>query len=275
MRVLVVDDDTDFCSYIWAGLTKCGVVCERAGNAAEALAQLDRTDVPPFDLILLDVRMPDQSGWEVLQELRDRGSSIPVIFLSGLDGVEDKVRGLRLGADDYIAKSCDFLEIYERVAAVVRCRRGVPMLEHGGIKLDLLKRTAWVEGARVDLSPREFDLLWTLISNPGETITRPELLRRVWNSPDDPRTNVVNVHVGRLRRKLSGHGISFIETVVGHGYRMTQPRSSGDGRADSSGNGSAESKPTPAAESEENGEGDGVPGAGWSDTREPERAMSA
>jgi two-component system OmpR family response regulator len=223
MRVLVVDDDSDFRSYVLAGLKRAGMDCEGAADGPSAKELLERVGVEPFDLILLDVKMPGQSGWDLLLELRELGRETPVIFLSGFDSVAERVKGLRLGADDYIAKEFDFDELVARISAVIRRRRSLAPIEYADLKLDLAKRAAWRGGQPVGLSPREFDLLRTLVSRAGQVIHRSELLREVWSMDTDPQTNVVDVHVARLRRKIDRHGVPLIQTVRGEGYRLAAP----------------------------------------------------
>jgi two-component system OmpR family response regulator len=223
MRVLVVDDDPDFRSYVLAGLKRAGIESEGASDGLMAKELLDRVGVEPFDLILMDVKMPGQSGWDLLLEMRELGRETPVIFLSGLDSVEERVKGLRLGADDYVAKEFDFDELVARIGAVIRRRRSLAPIEYADLKLDLSKRTAWRGGQQIVLSPREFDLLRTLVSRAGQVVKRSDLLREVWSLDIDPQTNVVDVHVARLRRKLDGHGVPLIQTVRGEGYRIAVP----------------------------------------------------
>jgi two-component system OmpR family response regulator len=223
MRVLVVDDDPDFRSYVLAGLKRAGIDGEGASDGHAAKELLDRVGVEPFDLILLDVKMPGQSGWDLLLEMRELGRETPVIFLSGLDSVEERVKGLRLGADDYVAKEFDFQELVARIGAVIRRRRSLAPIEYADLKLDLARRTAWRGGQQIILSPREFDLLRTLVSRAGQVIARTDLLRDVWSLDIDPHTNVVDVHVARLRRKLDRHGVPLIQTVRGEGYRLAAP----------------------------------------------------
>lgn len=223
MRILVVDDDPDFRSYVLAGLKREGIHCEGACDGPSAKELLDRIGVEPFDLILLDVRMPGQSGWDLLLEMRELGRETPVIFLTGLDAVEERVKGLRLGADDYVPKEFDFQELIARIGAVIRRRRSLAPIEYADLKLDLAKRTAWRGGQQIVLSPREFDLLRTLVSRAGHVITRTDLLREVWSLDIDPHTNVVDVHVARLRRKIDRHGVPLIQTVRGEGYRLAAP----------------------------------------------------
>jgi len=206
MRVLVVDDDPDFRSYVLAGLKRAGIDCEGAADGPSAKELLDRVGVEPFDLILLDVKMPGQSGWDLLLEMRELGRETPVVFLSGMDSVAERVKGLRLGADDYIAKEFDFDELIARIGAVIRRRRTLAPIEYADLKLDLAKRTVWRGGHPIGLSPREFDLL-----------------REVWSMDTDPQTNVVDVHVARLRRKIDRAGVPLIQTVRGEGYRLAAP----------------------------------------------------
>ena len=223
MRVLVVDDDPDFRSYVLAGLKRAGIDCEGAADGPAAKELLDRVGVEPFDLILLDVKMPGQSGWDLLLEMRELGRETPVVFLSGMDSVAERVKGLRLGADDYIAKEFDFDELLARIGAVIRRRRGLAPIEYADLKLDLAKRTVWRGGHPIGLSPREFDLLRTLVSRAGQVISRTDLLREVWSMDTDPQTNVVDVHVARLRRKIDRAGVPLIQTVRGEGYRLAAP----------------------------------------------------
>jgi two-component system OmpR family response regulator len=223
MRVLVVDDDPDFRSLLLAGLRKAGLDCEGSPDGPTARGLLDRVGTEPFDLILLDVKMPGQTGWDLLLELREHGKETPVIFVSGLDTTEEKVKGLRLGADDYVTKDFKFDELVARIEAVIRRRRSLAPIEYADLKLDLTKRTAWRGGQQIDLSPREFDLLRTLVSRPGQVLNRSDLLREVWSIDFDPETNVVDVHVARLRRKLDRYGVPLIHTVRGEGYRLAAP----------------------------------------------------
>jgi two-component system OmpR family response regulator len=223
MHVLVVDDDSDFRSYVLAGLKRAGIDSEGAHDGPSAKELLERVGVEPYDLILLDVKMPGQSGWDLLLEMRELGRETPVIFLSGFDSVADRVKGLRLGADDYIPKEFDFDELIARIGAVIRRRRSLAPIEYADLKLDLAKRSAWRGGQAVGLSPREFDLLRTLVSRAGQVISRSDLLREVWSMDTDPQTNVVDVHVARLRRKIDRHGVPLIQTVRGEGYRLAAP----------------------------------------------------
>ena len=220
MRCLVVDDDPKFRSYISSGLQQSGIECRTASDGAAALAVLESPAEAAFDLILLDVMMPVKSGWELLHELRDKGRETPVIFVTARDAVEERVRGLKLGADDYIIKPFAFEELLARIDAVIRRRQSLPPLRLGDLELDLGRRLARLGGQTIELSPREFDVLRWLVQHPERVVSRSELLREVWGIDFDPETNVVDVHVARLRRKLERTGAAVIQTSRGEGYRI-------------------------------------------------------
>lgn len=222
MRLLIVDDDPKLRSYVCAGLEQSGIEGVPAPDGRSALAILE-DDSRGFDLILLDVMMPEVTGWDLLADLRERGRETPVIFVTARDSVEERVRGLRLGADDYVIKPFAFQELIARVEVVIRRRKELPPIEVGDLKLDLARRQARRGDKAIDLSPREFDLLLALVRAEGRTLSRTELLRDVWGIEGEPATNLVDVHIGRLRRKLDAHGPSLIHTVRGEGYRLALP----------------------------------------------------
>jgi DNA-binding response OmpR family regulator len=240
MRLLIVDDDPKFRAYISDGLRESGKECDTAADGAAAMRMLEEPGRLPFDLILLDVMMPVQNGWELLHELRAHGRETPVIFVTARDAVEERVKGLKLGADDYIIKPFAFDELLARIDAVIRRRRALAPVEYADLRLDLSRRTVTRAGNPVDLSPREFDLLRTLVENHDRVMTRAELLHDVWAIDFDPETNVVDVHVARLRRKLDRHGEPLIHTVRGEGYKIfstleAQARSEAQARGEGSG----------------------------------------
>lgn len=198
---------------------------ERAGMTSIGFADgpgaqefLDGPEGPSISLVLLDVNMPDQNGWEFLARCRRRGHVTPVIFLTGQDEVEARVHGLDLGADDYVPKSRDHKELIARIHSVLRRGRNRHVLNHGDLEMDLVRRAVRRGAKRIELSNREFDLLRVLATEPGRVWTRAELLDAVWNIHFDPETNVVNVHIARLRRKLDRHGAPLIHTVRGEGH---------------------------------------------------------
>ncbi len=217
MRALAVDDDAKLLHFLARGLRESGHACETAPDAPRA-AEILRS-AAPFDVILLDVMMPGPSGFDFLGELRAAGERTPVIILSARHEVEERVRGLRLGADDYVVKPFALSELLARMEAVVRRREEQRLLRAGGLRLDLDLRTVELDGRAVAVTPSEFLLLKVLVEARGEPCSRAQLLRDVWELPFDPQTNVVEVRVARLRRKL-GLGRPVIETVAGRGYRL-------------------------------------------------------
>lgn len=219
MRLLVVDDDTKLRTYVVEGLHERDIHCEEAADGDEALSKL-RESPTGYDLILLDVMLPAHSGWELLEEIRQQGHETPVIFVSALDAVEERVKGLRMGADDYVVKPFAFDELVARIETVIRRRKALTPIEVGDVKLDLGRRKAYRGGNPVEVSPREFDLLLALTRAEGQVLSRSELLLNVWGIEHEPGTNLVDVHIGRLRRKLEPHGPPLIHTVRGRGYRL-------------------------------------------------------
>ena len=175
-----------------------------------------------FDLLILDLGLPDRDGLEVLAEMRGQGETLPIIVLTARDGVDDTVAGLEGGADDYVTKPFRFEELLARIRVQLRNRQ-VPRtkqettLRVGDITLDFLKRQVWVSDRLVELSAREFLLAEVFLRHPMQVMTREQLLDRIWGYDYDPGTNIVNVYVGHLRRKL---GEDRIETVRGIGYRL-------------------------------------------------------
>jgi two-component system OmpR family response regulator len=219
VRVLTIDDDLSVLQVVGSLMEFEGNTCVCVDTSGEGL-RLASGDPEPFDLILLDVNMPGSDGWELLTEMRARGNQTPVIFLTGMQTVEDRVRGLRLGADDYILKPFESQELVARAEAVLRRRNAATRLEYGDLVVELSDRSAWRGGRAIHLSPGEFDLLRALIEAGGQEISRLELLRKVWGMKFDPGTKVVEVQIARLRKKLDPFGPPAIQTVVGRGYRL-------------------------------------------------------
>ena len=219
MRVLVVDDDPGFRKFTTIALETAGIEFEAAENGTRGLQILEESPSGRFDAVLLDVEMPETTGWDLLYEIREKGSEIPVIFITGRAAVEDRVKGLRMGADDYLTKPVEYEELIARIEAVLRRRQSLPVVEYGDLSMDLAKRRVQRAGKPLELSPREYDLLLNIIQADGQAISRKTLLRDVWGMDFDPETNVVDVHIGRVRKKLNRLGPSMIETVRGEGYR--------------------------------------------------------
>ncbi len=218
VRVLIVDDDPDFRQFLELALEGAGTESTAAPDGEQALQALRDAPGGHYDLILLDIEMPGQDGFELLYALRETGREIPVIFVTGREKVADRVRGLELGADDYLIKPVAAEELVARIETVVRRREQVAPLEYGELSLDLARHRVQRNGAPVELSPREFDLLLALVRAKGEIVSRDDLLRDIWNIDFDPSTNVLDVHIGRLRKKLDRHGRPLIKNERGQGF---------------------------------------------------------
>jgi DNA-binding response OmpR family regulator len=227
MRLLVVEDEARIASFLVKGLSDQGYAVECVATGAEAL---ERGRDPALNLLILDLGLADMDGLEVLRELRKEGRWLPVIIVTARAEVEDRVEGLNVGADDYLTKPFAFEELLARVRARLRSHNGeLTYLDVGGVCLDLRARRAEVAGHAVELTDREFALLEMLLQRPGEVISRAQLLAHVWGITFDPGTNIVDVYVGDLRRKV---GEAFIESVGNGGYRFVvdspQERSTAD-----------------------------------------------
>ena len=215
-RILIAEDEERIVSFLEKGLRASGYSTVAVASGSDALA-LARDD--SFDLLLLDIGLPGVNGHEVLRSLRTRGEQLPVIMLTARDGVDDTVAGLEGGADDYMTKPFRFEELLARIR--LRLREGVAaepsVLLAGGITLDLRSRRASVGDRVVELTAREFALMEVFLRHSGQVLSREQLLSHVWGYDFDPGSNVVDVYVRYLRRKL-GDGV--IETVRGMGYRQ-------------------------------------------------------
>ncbi len=223
MRALIVDDDSRFRRVTAIALEEAGFEYEDVADGESALAVLEERAPGHFDVVLLDIEMPGLSGWDLLLAIRETGRETPVIFVTGRETVQERVRGLRSGADDYLVKPVEYEELVARVDAVVRRRRSLPTIHWEDLSLDLARRVVERAGSPVELSPREYDLLFALVQADGEPRSRQALLCEVWDMDFDTETNVIDVHIGRLRKKLNRLGTSLIETVRGEGYRMIRP----------------------------------------------------
>jgi DNA-binding response OmpR family regulator len=215
-RILIAEDEPRLASFLEKGLRSNGFVTSVAEDGAKA-SMMARDE--EFDLVVLDLGLPGKDGTEVLRELRASGQRMPVIILTARDDVSDKVSGLEGGADDYVTKPFRFEELLARVRARLRDERTVErtVLKAGSIVLDLRTRRASTDGRTVDLTAREFTMLEVLIRHAGQVLSREQLLSHVWGYDYDPGSNVVDVYIGYLRRKL---GSNSIETVRGMGYRL-------------------------------------------------------
>lgn len=220
MKILVVEDDRKVAGFIEQGLREEGYAVDVAPDGEEG-AML--AHVYDYDVIVLDVIMPKKTGLQVAAELRREGRGTPILMLTARDNTEDVVRGLNVGADDYLTKPFKFDELLARVRALAR-RGGATrteLLTYGPVELDRLKHKVRVGSANLDLSPKEFHLLEHFLLHPEQVVRRTELLEKVWDMHFDPESNVVDVHVGNLRRKLEkAAGQKLIQTVRGVGFKL-------------------------------------------------------
>lgn len=217
-RILIVEDESRISAFLAKGLKAAGYTPLAVATAAEGREQ---AGTATFDLVILDLGLPDGDGYSVLSYIRSLGLDIPVIILTARNSVHDTVTGLQSGADDYMAKPFHFDELLARVQLRLRSEpqeAEISILTHNGLKLDLLRRVASVDEVEVDLSAREFELAETFLRHPGQALSREQLLSRVWGYDYDPGSNVVDVYVRYLRNKL---GTGRFETVRGIGYRLS------------------------------------------------------
>jgi two-component system copper resistance phosphate regulon response regulator CusR len=218
MKILVVEDDRKVAGFIEQGLREEGYAVDVAKDGEEATTLAHVND---YDAILLDLMLPKKNGLQVASELRREGRRTPILMLTARDATEDVVRGLDAGADDYLSKPFKFDELLARMRALTR-RGGAARLDrlsYGPLELDRLRHKARASGHVLDLTPREFQLLEHFMLHPEEVIRRTELLEKVWDMHFDPESNVVDVHVGNLRRKLKEADCDgLIQTVRGVGF---------------------------------------------------------
>lgn len=221
MRVLVVEDEERITEFIRKGLTEHGYAVDVARDGEEAL---DWTGIAEFDLIVLDVMLPVRDGFDVCRTLRARGVRTPVLMLTARDAVEDRVTGLDCGADDYLVKPFVFAELLARLRALSRRQPQVqaPVLQSGDLVMDTATRVVTRSGTRIDLTTKEYALLEYLMRHPEQVLTRTMIAEHVWNYDFDNATNVIDVHVKNLRRKIGEDGgAGLIQTVRGAGYRLS------------------------------------------------------
>jgi DNA-binding response OmpR family regulator len=223
MLILVVEDERKVASFIRQGLEEEGHTVEVAADGAAALDLL--VGEARYDLVVLDLMLPRRDGFAVLRALRERGSSTPVLILTARDSVADKVAGLDLGADDYLTKPFAFEEFLARVRALLRrgTERGLPRLLLDDLTLDPATRVITRAGKRIELTSREYALLEYFLRNTGRVLTRPMLAQHVWGLDFDPESNIIDVYVGYLRKKIDGPGRRLLHTVRGAGYVMKVP----------------------------------------------------
>lgn len=221
MRILIVEDDAEAGAAMVRGLSEAG---HEVIHAADGRLGLTAAHEDTFDVLVVDRMTPNMDGLTMVETLRRQGDQTPVLFLSALGEIEDRVTGLKAGGDDYLVKPYAFAELIARVEALARRRETgsvQTLLQVGDLEMDLIGRTVRREGKDIDLQPREFQLLEYLMRNAGQSVTRTMLLEKVWEYHFDPQTNVIDVHVSRLRSKIDkGFDRAMLQTVRGAGYRL-------------------------------------------------------
>ena len=224
MKILLLEDDTQTSAFIQKGLRSAGHVVDACAAGRDAIFHAsDGT----YDVLIVDRMVPGVDGLAALKALRVTGVTTPTIFLTAMDGIEDRVEGLEAGADDYLVKPFAMSELIARIGALARrphLAQAQTRIRVGDLEIDLLKRNATRAGQTIDLQPQEFKLLEYLMRHAGQIVTRTMLLENVWSFHFDPQTNIIEGHVSRLRAKIDrGFGSEMIKTVRGSGYTIDAP----------------------------------------------------
>jgi len=222
MRILVIEDDRKIASFLERGFREEGYAVDVAHDGTEGALNAHIYD---YDLLIVDIMLPGKNGYEIVREVRRAGKDVPVLILTARDSTQDIVTGLDVGADDYMTKPFSLDELMARARALLR-RGGATRTEtlvYADLQMDRIRHVVQRGGAELSLTPREFQLLEYFLLHPEEVVRRTELLEKVWDLSFDPMTNVVDVHIGNLRRKLSAGGAGqLIHTVRGVGYTLNR-----------------------------------------------------
>ena len=225
MRLLLIEDDPAVSAYVARGLTEAGHVCDVLADGQDGLFQATRE---AYDVVVVDRMLPGLDGLSLVRALRAAGGRAPVLFLSALGGIDDRVEGLEAGGDDYLTKPFAFAELMARVNALARrppVQDVQTVLRVADLELDMMRRQARRGGQVIDLLPKEFTLLEVLMRNAGRVVTRTMLLERVWDFHFDPKTSVVETHISRLRAKIDKpFDVALLQTVKNAGYMLHAPR---------------------------------------------------
>ncbi len=222
MRILVIEDEQEVAEYIVKALRESGHMADHSNDGREGLLKATTEE---YDLLIVDRMLPSVDGLAIIKTLRGSGNHVPVIILSAMSEVDDRVQGLKAGGDDYLVKPFAYTELLARVEALARRRQSdgetVTRLYVADLEMDLLARTVKRQGKKISLQAREFSLLEYLMRHKGQIVTRTMLLENVWNYHFDPQTNLIDVHISRLRRKIDdGFDTPLIKTVRGSGYTI-------------------------------------------------------
>lgn len=224
MRVLIVEDDLDAAAYMVKGLKESGYVVDHVADGREALY---RVAAETYDAVVVDRMLPGVDGLTIVKTMRSAGNQTPVLILSALGDVDDRVKGLKAGGDDYLVKPYAFAELLARLEALLRRGRSdAPdtVLKVADLEMDLVGRSVRRAGQAIELKPKEFSLLEYLMRHAGHVVTRTMLLENVWDYSFDPQTNVIDVHISRLRHKIDkGHDKPLLSTIRGAGYSLRDP----------------------------------------------------
>jgi two-component system OmpR family response regulator len=224
MKIMVIEDDTETADYVIAGLTQSGHVVDHADNGRTGLLSVTGDG---YDLVVVDRMLPGLDGLGLVKTLREAGVRTPVLFLTALSGIDDRVQGLEAGADDYLVKPFAFAELLARVNALGRrppMAQATTVLRVSELEMDLLRHQVSRSGQKIDLQPREFRLLEYLMRNAGRVVTRTMMLENVWEFNFDPKSKLVETHISRLRAKVDREGdLQLIHTIRGSGYIIRAP----------------------------------------------------
>jgi len=222
MRILIVEDEKKTAAYLQKGLSEQGFVVDISPEGEEGLLLATTLE---YDLIILDVMVPLRDGWSVLKELRRRGQQTPVLFLTARDTIDDRVKGLELGADDYLIKPFAFVELLARIRSILRRgpTRSVEQLQLADLTLDQIRHKAFRSGQPLDLTPKEFTLLKLFMNRPGEVLSRTLIAEQVWDVHFECDTNIIDVAIRRLRQKIDDpFPKKLLHTVRGVGYVLEE-----------------------------------------------------